>query len=129
VLVTSNRTALIEMVPNAPSIHAIKAKSPPGTSLREHFAAKHIPVRASLLRLLGRCARWAGWTCSGRWAPFCQKSAVQCWVATHSCLLRLLGRQLGCLLLATSLGGSAGTAAPCRCLLTEWRWQLFCENF
>ena len=31
VLPTSNRTALIEMVPNAPSIHAIKSKSPPGT--------------------------------------------------------------------------------------------------
>ncbi|GAB4820846.1 hypothetical protein N2152v2_007892 [Parachlorella kessleri] len=42
VLVTSNRTALIEMVPNAPSIHAIKAKSPPGTSLRDHFAALHV---------------------------------------------------------------------------------------
>lgn len=40
VLVTSNRTALIEMVPNAPSIHAIKAKRPPGTSLRDHFAAE-----------------------------------------------------------------------------------------
>lgn len=31
VLPTSNRTALIEMVPNAPSIHALKSKSPPGT--------------------------------------------------------------------------------------------------
>lgn len=40
VLVTSNRTALIEMIPNAPSIHAVKAASPPGTSLRDHFAAK-----------------------------------------------------------------------------------------
>lgn len=40
VLVTSNRTALIEMVPNAPSLHAVKAKSPPGTSLRDHFVAK-----------------------------------------------------------------------------------------
>ena len=43
VLVTSNRTALIEMVPNAPSIHAIKSKYPPGVSLREHFVAKHGP--------------------------------------------------------------------------------------
>lgn len=42
VLVTSNRTALIEMVPNAPSVHNVKAKSPPGTSLRDHFAAKYI---------------------------------------------------------------------------------------
>jgi phosphatidylinositol 4-kinase len=40
VLVTSNRTALIEMVPNAPSIHAIKSKRAPGTSLREHFVAE-----------------------------------------------------------------------------------------
>jgi hypothetical protein len=40
VLVTSNRTALIEMVPNAPSIHAIKSKRPPGTSLRDHFVAE-----------------------------------------------------------------------------------------
>lgn len=31
VLPTSSRTALIEMVPNAPSIHALKSKSPPGT--------------------------------------------------------------------------------------------------
>lgn len=42
VLVTSNRTALIEMVPNAPSIHVMKAGSPVGTSLRSHFAAKFI---------------------------------------------------------------------------------------
>lgn len=42
VLVTSNRTALIEMVPNAPSIHVMKASSPVGTSLRSHFAAKFI---------------------------------------------------------------------------------------
>lgn len=42
VLVTSNRTALIEMVPNAPSIHTIKAASPPGSSLRDHFAAKFV---------------------------------------------------------------------------------------
>lgn len=40
VLVTSNRTALIEMVPNAPSIHAIKSKRAPGTSLRDHFVAE-----------------------------------------------------------------------------------------
>ena len=41
VLVTSNRTALIEMVPNAPSIHSIKASCPAGTSLKEHFLLKH----------------------------------------------------------------------------------------
>lgn len=40
VLVTSNRTALIEMVPDAPSIHGIKSKSPPGTSLAAHFFTK-----------------------------------------------------------------------------------------
>ena len=40
VLVTSNRTALIEMVHNAPSIHTIKATRPPGTSLRDHFMAE-----------------------------------------------------------------------------------------
>jgi phosphatidylinositol 4-kinase B len=43
VLVTSNRTALIEMVPNAPSIHTVKTSSPVGASLRDHFAAKHGP--------------------------------------------------------------------------------------
>ena len=37
VLVTSNRTSLIEMVPNTLSIHAIKSKCPPGTSLRDFF--------------------------------------------------------------------------------------------
>lgn len=40
VLPTSNRTALIEMVPNAPSIHALKSKHAPGVSLREHMLAK-----------------------------------------------------------------------------------------
>ena len=41
VLVTSNRTALIELVPDALSIHTIKAKStPPGASLSEHFFAR-----------------------------------------------------------------------------------------
>ena len=43
VLVTSARTALIEFVPNTASIHAIKAKSPPGTSLRAHYAARFGP--------------------------------------------------------------------------------------
>ena len=41
VLVTSNRTSLIELVPNAVSIHAIKAKSPANTSLRAHFIARY----------------------------------------------------------------------------------------
>ncbi|KAL4457452.1 hypothetical protein ABPG75_012317 [Micractinium tetrahymenae] len=41
VLPTSNRTALIEVVPNAPSIHALKSKCPPGTSLRDHLLARH----------------------------------------------------------------------------------------
>ncbi|KAK9814469.1 hypothetical protein WJX72_006450 [[Myrmecia] bisecta] len=40
VLVTSNRTALIEMVPDSLSIHSVKAKSPPGMSLRNFFLAK-----------------------------------------------------------------------------------------
>ncbi|GIL89846.1 hypothetical protein Vretimale_19274 [Volvox reticuliferus] len=40
VLVTSNKTALIEMVPNTLSIHTIKSRSPPGTSLSDHFFAK-----------------------------------------------------------------------------------------
>ena len=47
VLVTSNRTALIEMIPNAPSIHAIKAKSP--TSLRGHMLAKFGPGGEAVL--------------------------------------------------------------------------------
>ena len=45
VLVTSNRTALIELIPDSLSIHTIKAKSPPGTSLRDHFNARHRQVR------------------------------------------------------------------------------------
>ena len=45
VLVTSNRTALIEMVPNAPSLHTIKSRSAPGTSLAAHFFAKFGRVR------------------------------------------------------------------------------------
>lgn len=49
VLVTSNRTALIELIPDSLSIHTIKAKSPPGASLRDHFIARHGQVyRASL---------------------------------------------------------------------------------
>lgn len=44
VLVTSARTALIEFVPNTASIHAIKAKSPPRTSLRDHYVARFGPV-------------------------------------------------------------------------------------
>ncbi|KAK9837506.1 hypothetical protein WJX81_007387 [Elliptochloris bilobata] len=40
VLVTSNRTALIELVPDSLSIHQIKARSRPGTSLADHFFAK-----------------------------------------------------------------------------------------
>lgn len=44
-LVTSNRTALIEMVPNAPSLHTIKSRSPPGSSLAAHFFAKFGKVR------------------------------------------------------------------------------------
>jgi len=40
VLVTSNLTAFIEMIPNAPSIHSVKAASPPGSSLKDHFVAK-----------------------------------------------------------------------------------------
>jgi phosphatidylinositol 4-kinase len=42
VLVTSNRTALIELIPDSLSIHTIKAKSPPGTSLVDHFNAMYI---------------------------------------------------------------------------------------
>ncbi|KAL6768298.1 PIK3 [Auxenochlorella protothecoides x Auxenochlorella symbiontica] len=41
VLVTSNRTALIELVPNAPSVHAVKGACPPGTSLRDHFLERY----------------------------------------------------------------------------------------
>ena len=44
---TSNRTALIEMVPNAPSLHTIKSRSAPGTSLAAHFFAKFGRVSAS----------------------------------------------------------------------------------
>ena len=41
VLVTSNKTALIELIPDALSIHTIKAKSLPGTTLVDHFMAMH----------------------------------------------------------------------------------------
>ena len=42
VLVTSNLTALIEMVPNAPSIHNVKSSFPsPEMSLRDHFVSKY----------------------------------------------------------------------------------------
>ena len=44
VLVTSARTALIEFVPNTASIHAIKAKSPQRSSLRDHYVARFGPV-------------------------------------------------------------------------------------
>jgi phosphatidylinositol 4-kinase len=47
VLVTSNRTSLIELVPNTLSIHAVKAKSPANTSLRAHFIARYGAVRPS----------------------------------------------------------------------------------
>jgi hypothetical protein len=40
VLVTSNRTALIELVPDALSIHTVKARCAPGASLSDHFFAK-----------------------------------------------------------------------------------------
>lgn len=49
VLVTSNRTALIELIPDSLSIHTIKAKSPPGASLRDHFIARHGQVLRRLL--------------------------------------------------------------------------------
>jgi len=47
VLVTSNRTALIEMVPDTLSLHQLKAKSPIGTSLADHFFAKFIQAGSS----------------------------------------------------------------------------------
>jgi phosphatidylinositol 4-kinase len=37
VLVTSNRTALIELVPDSLSVHTIKSKSAPNASLADHF--------------------------------------------------------------------------------------------
>eukprot|EP00201_Polytomella_parva_P000310 CAMPEP_0175084902 /NCGR_PEP_ID=MMETSP0052_2-20121109/28337_1 /TAXON_ID=51329 ORGANISM="Polytomella parva, Strain SAG 63-3" /NCGR_SAMPLE_ID=MMETSP0052_2 /ASSEMBLY_ACC=CAM_ASM_000194 /LENGTH=437 /DNA_ID=CAMNT_0016356797 /DNA_START=28 /DNA_END=1341 /DNA_ORIENTATION=- len=40
VLVTSNKTALIEMVPDTLSVHTVKQRSAPGTNLRDHFFAK-----------------------------------------------------------------------------------------
>ena len=52
VLVTSNRTALIELIPDSLSIHTIKAKSPPGTSVVDHFHAMYIEVwSCSLLQM------------------------------------------------------------------------------
>lgn len=40
VLVTSNRTALIEFIPDTLSIHSIKQRSRPGTTLSQHFFDK-----------------------------------------------------------------------------------------
>lgn len=45
---TSNRTALIEMVPDTLSLHQLKAKSPVGTSLADHFFAKFVKVNSPL---------------------------------------------------------------------------------
>ena len=42
VLVTSNRTALIEFIPDTLSVHSIKHRSPSGTSLSRHFFDKFI---------------------------------------------------------------------------------------
>ncbi|KAK9865441.1 hypothetical protein WJX84_000186 [Apatococcus fuscideae] len=42
VLVTSSRTALIEMIPDTLSIHALKSRSPASMSLRSHFYAKFV---------------------------------------------------------------------------------------
>ena len=44
VLVTSSRTALIEMIPDTLSIHALKSRSPANMSLRNHFYAKFVRV-------------------------------------------------------------------------------------
>lgn len=41
---TSNRTALIEMVPDTLSLHQLKAKSPTGASLADTFFAKFVKV-------------------------------------------------------------------------------------
>ena len=49
VLVTSNRTALIEMVPDTLSLHQLKAKAPTGDSIADHFFAKFVKVSPSLL--------------------------------------------------------------------------------
>jgi len=37
VVVTSDDTALIELIPDALSIHTLKARSPPGASLSDYF--------------------------------------------------------------------------------------------
>ena len=36
------RTALIELVPDSLSIHTIKHRSPPGSTLSDHFFAKFV---------------------------------------------------------------------------------------
>ena len=51
VLCTSNQTSLIELVPNTLSLHAIKARSLPDTSLRAHFTARYGEVRTLPQRL------------------------------------------------------------------------------
>ena len=56
---TSNRTALIELIPDSLSIHTIKAKSPPGTSLRDHFIARHGQVCALHMKHSPSCVKEA----------------------------------------------------------------------
>lgn len=49
VLVTSSRTALIELIPDSLSIHSVKQRSTPGTSLSQHFFAKFVRGSAACL--------------------------------------------------------------------------------
>ena len=66
VLVTSNKTALIELIPDALSIHTIKAKSPPGTTLVDHFMAMHGQVSSHPGRTpaVSMCSGHSCWPCS-----------------------------------------------------------------
>jgi phosphatidylinositol 4-kinase len=67
VLCTSNNTSLIELVPNTLSLHAIKARSLPGTSLRAHFTARYGEVSSGLGRC--RCCEHSLRHCITAWHP------------------------------------------------------------
>jgi phosphatidylinositol 4-kinase len=47
VLITSSHAALIEVITDAPSIHALKTRLPRGTTLRDHFKLRYGACTAS----------------------------------------------------------------------------------
>jgi hypothetical protein len=52
VLITSSHAALIEVITDAPSIHALKTRLPRGTSLRDYFKLRYGARRVASCALL-----------------------------------------------------------------------------